>query len=185
MHQATMKLSILLATLLASALTSHSQEHKLTGENTTIKFVGSKKDGKHEGSFKKVDGVLTVDAADIAKSKLTLTIDIESMTTDAEKLTAHLKSPDFFDAKANPTAKFVSTAIKAGEGKDTYSITGDLTLLGKTNPVTFQAKAVTAEGTTTVSGQVGIKRSLWGMSYGMEKVNDEVQLTLAVKVNAK
>ena len=182
----TMKRSfLLLSALLFSGLTLHAEDHKLTGENTTIKFVGTKKDGKHEGSFKKVEGTLSVDAADVSKSKLTVTIDIDSMTTDADKLTAHLKSPDFFDAKANPTAKFVSTAVNAGKEKDTYSITGDLTLLGKTNKVTFDAKAVTADGTKTVSGQTTIKRSQWGMTYGPDKVNDEVQLTLEVKLKSK
>ncbi len=180
-----MKLSLLLSALLCSGLTLHAEDHKLTGDNTTIKFVGTKKDGKHEGTFKKVEGTLSVDAADISKSKLSVTIDIESMTTDADKLTAHLKSPDFFDAKANPTAKFVATAIKAGATKDTYSITGDLTLLGKTHPVIFEAKSVTADGTQTVVGQTSIKRSQWGMNYGPDKVNDEVQLTLEVKVKSK
>jgi polyisoprenoid-binding protein YceI len=106
------------------------------------------------------------------------------MTTDADKLTAHLKSPDFFDAKAHPTAKFVSTSIKAGAAKDSYTITGDLTLLGKTNPVTFEAKSVAADGvgSQTVAGQTTIKRSQWGMTYGPDKVNDEVQLTLEVTV---
>ena len=185
MDCATMTKSLLLTVFLFSGLTLHAEDHKLTGDNTTIKFVGTKKDGKHEGTFKKVEGTLSADAADISKSKLSVTINIESMTTDAPKLTSHLKSPDFFDAKAHPTAKFVSTAIKAGAAKDTYSITGDLTLLGKTHPVTFEAKGVTADGTTTVAGQVSIKRSQWGMTYGPDKVNDEVQLTLEVKVKAK
>ena len=77
-----MKLSLLITTLLISGITLHAKDHKLTGENTTIKFVGTKKDGKHEGSFKKVDGTLSVDAADLAKTKLSVTIDIESMPSD-------------------------------------------------------------------------------------------------------
>ncbi len=178
-------LPVLLTAILASGFALRAEDHKLSGENTTIKFVGSKKDGKHEGTFKKLDGTLTVDAADVTKSKLSVTIDVESMTTDAEKLTAHLKSPDFFDAKKNPQAKFASTAIKAGAEKDSYTVTGDLTLLGKTKPVTFTAKSATADGTTTVSGQCEIKRSEWGMTYGKDKVNDEVQLTLEVKLTAK
>jgi polyisoprenoid-binding protein YceI len=181
--------SIVLATLLLTSYTLQAQEQKLTGEhklsaeNTTIKFVGSKKDGQHAGSFGKVEGTLTSDA-DLAKSKLSVTIDIDSLTSDDAKLTGHLKSPDFFDAKRFPTAKFVSTAIKAGADKDSYSITGDLTMLGKTHPVTFPAKATTADGVTTIAGDCAIKRSNWGMNYGPDKVNDEVKLSLAVKLKA-
>ena len=178
-------LPILLTVVVGPVLTLRAEDHKLSGENTTIKFVGSKKDGKHEGTFKKLDGTLAVDAADVSKSKLSVTIDIASLTADDAKLTSHLKSPDFFDAKKNPQAKFASTAIKAGTEKDSYTVTGDLTLLGKTNAVTFPAKAVTTAGTTTVSAQFEIKRSEWGMTYGKDKVNDEVQLTLEVKLKAK
>jgi polyisoprenoid-binding protein YceI len=162
-----------------------AEQHKLSPENTTIKFVGSKKDGKHEGTFKKLDGTLAVDPADLGKANLAVTIDIASMTTDADKLTAHLKSPDFFDAKRYPQAKFVSKSIKAGSEKDTYAIDGELTMLGKTHPVSFPAKAVTADGKVTVTAQFDIKRSDWGMKYGMDKVNDAVQLSLEVKGPAK
>lgn len=176
---------VLLSAFIVSGSTLRAEDHKLTGENTTIKFVGSKKDGKHEGTFKKLDGTLTTDAADVTKAKLSVTIDVGSMTTDAEKLTAHLKSPDFFDVKKHPEAKFTSTAIKAGTEKDSYTVTGDLTMLGTTKPVTFPAKKATAGGVTTISAQFDIKRSEWGMTYGKDKVNDEVQLTLEVKLKAK
>jgi polyisoprenoid-binding protein YceI len=162
-----------------------AEEHKLTGDNTTIKFVGSKKDGKHEGSFNKLNGTLTVDRADFAKSKLAVTIDIDSLKADAAQLTKHLKSPDFFDAKRFPQATFVSKSINKGADKDSYTVTGDLTMLGKTHAVTFPAKAVTAGGATTVTAQFEIKRSNWGMNYGMDKVNDAVQLTLEVKLAAR
>jgi polyisoprenoid-binding protein YceI len=174
--------SILLASILCSGFSSGAEERKLTAENTTIKFVGSKKDGKHEGTFKQLDGRLVVDKAEPARSNLAVTIDIASMTTDAEKLTAHLKSPDFFDAKRYPQAKFVSKSIKAGGEKDTYTVAGDLTMRGRTHPVTFPARAVTADGSTTVSAQLEIKRTDWGMTYGMDRVNDAVQLTLEVKL---
>jgi polyisoprenoid-binding protein YceI len=159
----------------------HAEEHKLTGDNTTIKFTGTKKDGKHEGTFKKVDGSLSVNHDDVSKSKLSVTIDVTSMATDSEKLTGHLKSPDFFDAKKFPEAKFVSTSIKA-DGKDKYSITGDLTMHGKTHAVTFPATAVHAGDTTTVSGETEIDRNNWGITYGKGNVNAAVKLALEVKV---
>jgi polyisoprenoid-binding protein YceI len=178
-------LSLLLSTALFSSLAMGAESHKLSPENTTVKFIGSKKDGKHEGSFKKLEGTLAVDPADLAKANLAVTIEIESITTDTDKLTAHLKSPDFFDAKRFPQAKFVSKSIKAGSEKDSYTVAGELTMHGKTHPVTFPAKAVTADGTVTVSAQFEIKRTDWGMNYGKDKVNDAVQLMLEVKGSAK
>jgi polyisoprenoid-binding protein YceI len=179
-------LLLLAASSLPVSALRAADEHKLSGDNTTIKFTGTKKDGKHEGSFKKLDGTLSVDPADMTKSKLEVTIDIASMTTDDAKLTNHLKGPDFFDAKAHPKAKFVSKSISADkDAKDKYTVTGELTMHGKTHPVTFPATAATADGTTTVSGEVAINRNDWGISYGKGKVDDAVKLNLEVKLKAK
>jgi len=165
----------------ASLLTTaglHAAEYKLTGDNTTVKFLGTKKDGKHEGSFKKLAGTFSVDG-DVTKSKLEVTIDIDSMVTDAAKLTAHLKAPDFFDAKRFPEAKFVSKSIKAGA--DGYVVAGDLTMHGVTKPLSFPAKIDLANGGVMVSSQFDLNRHDWGISYGKGNVNDLVKMTLEVK----
>src|SRR5689334_22584056 len=87
--------TLLLTAVFFTGVAMAADQYKLDAGNTTVKFVGSKKDGKHEGTFKKLEGTLNVDEKDVPKSNLAVTIDIDSITTDAEKLTAHLKSPDF------------------------------------------------------------------------------------------
>ena len=171
--------SILTLTIaLATTASLRAAEFKLSGDNTAVKFVGSKKDGKHAGAFPKLAGTFTVDA-DVTKAKLEVTLDIEAMTTDTAKLTAHLKSPDFFDAKRFTEAKFVSKSIKAGaEG---YVVTGDLTLHGVTHPLSFPAKIDVANGTATVSSAFDLNRHDWGISYGKGNVNDLVKMTIEVK----
>ena len=144
----------------------------------TVKFLGSKPDGKHEGTFKKLAGTFSVDG-DVTKAKLEVTIEIESITTDTPKLTAHLKSPDFFDAKRFTEAKFVSKSIKFGA--DGHVVTGDLTMHGKTVALSFPAKIAVADGTATVSSQFEINRHDWGVSYGKGTVNDLVKMTIEVK----
>ncbi len=172
------KLSLLIITALVTSAGLRAAEYKLTGENTTVKFLGSKKDGKHAGAFPKLTGAFTTDG-DVAKGQLQVTLDIESMTTDTPKLTAHLKSPDFFDAKRFTEAKFVSKSIKAGaEG---YVVSGDLTLHGVTHPLSFPAKIATTDGALTVSAQFDLNRHEWGISYGKGNVNDLVKMTIEVK----
>jgi len=168
---------ILLTASLTLAPGARAAEYKLSGDNTKIKFVGSKKDGKHEGSFPKLTGKFIADA-DVTQGKLEVTIDIDSMTTDAAKLTAHLKSPDFFDAKRFPEAKFVSKSIKAGP--DGYVVAGELTMHGKTAPLSIPAKIVQGDG-LTVSCQFDLNRHDWGISYGKGNVNDLVKMTIEVK----
>lgn len=181
-----MKNLIPLLTVIAfSTAAVRAADHALTGENTTVKFTGTKKDGKHDGAFPKVEGKLALDSADVSKSKLEVTLDVNAMTTDSEKLTSHLKSPDFFDAAKHPTAKFVSTSIKPGDEKGTYTISGNLTMLGKTHAVTFPAKVAEADGTSTVTGQFEIDRNNWGMTYGKGKVDAAVKISLEVKLKTK
>ena len=67
-----------------------------------------------------------------------MTIETDSLYSDNAKLTAHLKSPDFFDVKTNPKAKFVSTKVEKDGHK--YKVTGELTLNGKTKEISFPAK---------------------------------------------
>jgi polyisoprenoid-binding protein YceI len=153
----------------------------LTDSNTTLKFVGAKPNGKHEGGFKGIKGTASVTNNDPATLKISLDIDMNELYSDNAKLTTHLKSPDFFGVKANPKAKFVTTKVESAGGE--YKITGDLTMAGKTSPVTFTAKVSAAADSLTLTSSFSIDKTEWGMTYGKGKINDEVKLT--VSINAK
>jgi polyisoprenoid-binding protein YceI len=154
----------------------------ITPENAKIEFVGTKKDGKHDGGFKKFTGSLKPVDGDITKATLSVDIDTKSLWADQEKLKDHLMSKDFFDVAKYPDAKFVSKEIKA-EKKDenTHVITGDLTLHGTTKSLTFPAKVTTTDDTVTLESTFKFDRTDFGISYKPEEVNKEV----TVKVNAK
>jgi polyisoprenoid-binding protein YceI len=153
----------------------------LTGKNTTIEFVGTKPNGKHEGGFKEVNGTAQASGADPTTLKFTVEIDTTSIYTDTPKLTQHLMSPDFFDVKTNPKAKFVSSKIE--KSADGYTVTGELTLCGKTKAISFPARITLSDGGLNLTSQFQIDRRDFGMTYGAGKIND--QIALKVSVNAK
>ena len=156
-------------------------EYALTGSNTSVTFIGTKPNGKHDGGFKTLTGTATLPDNDLTKLKIEVEIDTNSLYSDNPKLTNHLKSPDFFGVKTNPTSKFVTTKVeKDGSG---YRVTGDLTLLGKTKSITFPAQISIAAGTLNVTSKFTIDRTQWGMTYGQGKVDNDV--TLGVKIAAK
>lgn len=172
----------LAAAILATGLAAADQKVELNGENTTITFVGSKPEGKHTGGFKQLTGTATVgDGSAGVLQALDVTIDIDSIFSDDEKLTGHLKSPDFFDVKTNPTAKFTTKrVIKTPAG---YQVVGDLTMNGKTNTIQFPAQLAFKDGTLTINADFTIDRTKFGMTYGKGKIHDEVSIN--VKVEAK
>lgn len=170
--------ALLLGATLVSGTALAGGTFTLDSNNTKIEFVGTKPGGKHDGGFKTVTGTASAEGTDPTTLKLKLDIDTSSLYTDTPKLTQHLKSPDFFAVKTHPTAKFVSTKVaKSGGG---YTITGDLTLLGKTKSIAIPAQINVGKSGLTVSSQFEINRQDFGMSYGTGKVNDEVKIKVAV-----
>jgi polyisoprenoid-binding protein YceI len=176
--------SLFAAALVAAAsLTAVAADNKytLTGENTKLTFVGKKPDGKHEGGFAKLNGSATISGDDVTTLKAEVTIDTDSLYSDDAKLTAHLKNADFFDVKNNPKATFKITKVQKGD--KVYTVSGELTLLGKTKPVSFPASISASGGVLSVSTSFPIDRTEWGMNYGKGKIDDKVGLT--IKVTAK
>ncbi len=94
-----------------------------------------------EGKFKVYEGKVTSvkPDADFTDAKVEFSVDAASINTDDEKRDGHLKSPDFFDVEKFPKITFVSTSMKPGKVKGTYTLIGNLTMHGVTKPVTLTA----------------------------------------------
>ncbi|MGX5817740.1 YceI family protein [Chitinophaga lutea] len=133
------KVSSFLMMLLAVSISSFAQTAwKSDKAHSQLKF-----DITHlgvstiSGAFNDFEATITASKADFSDAKFELTAKTGSINTGIEMRDNHLKSPDFFDAAANPALTFKSTSLqKSGEGK--YKLTGDLTLHGVTKPVTLE-----------------------------------------------
>ena len=138
------------------------------------------------GRFNDVKGTIVIDAANPAASKVDITIQAASVDTFDQKRDAHLRNPDFFDAKQFPVLTFASTAFKKVDDT-TVEIAGDFTLHGVTKPITVTAKKI-GEGKDPWGGyRIGfestftVKRSDYGMSKMLDAVGDEVTITFATE----
>ena len=153
--------------------------------NSKIEFVGAKVTASHPGGFTDFAG--KVDLGDpIEQSRIEVTIQTASLYADKEKLTKHLKSPDFFDVGKFPTATFRSTEIKrAGEG---HTISGDLTLHGVTQRISFPATINASESQVDASAEFSINRKDFGIVYpGMpdDLIRDLVVIKLSLALPRK
>lgn len=136
------------------------------------------------GRFNTLAGSWTLDSASPEKSAMEFTIQAESVDSGNGKRDDHLRSPDFFNAKEFPTISFKSTKVTS-KGENAYEVVGDLTLLGKTRPVTV---ALTHTGTATsqrgtrsgIEAVFSFKRTDFGMNYSTDSLSDEVTIMAGV-----
>jgi polyisoprenoid-binding protein YceI len=150
---------------------------------SSIGFVGAKITGDHTGSFKTFTGETTVEGT--TPKSVTFSIETASVTSDDEKLTGHLKSPDFFDVEKFPKAEFVSTAIvpKTGDAGATHEVTGDLSLHGEKKAITFPAAITIDERSAKGTAEFKINRKDFKIVYpGMpdDLIKDEVLLKISL-----
>lgn len=169
-----MKSVLFAAALTVFAAQAHADAYKVDPATSSITWKATKKvAGGHNGTVAVKEGTVEVSkknevtaATVVADMSKIATVDLASSPKDAEKLVGHLSSPDFFDVKkpGNETATFKLTSItKKGAG---HVAKGDLTFIGKTNPVEFPVTFKVDKGTATGEGTVKVDRTKWGLKYG-------------------
>lgn len=158
-------------------------EASWTGSKTLIKDYYDK--GTVEvksGNAIFADGILT--GGEVVFDMTTIAATSTGKGDGMDRLSGHLKSDDFFAVETYPEAKFVVTSA-AREAGNTYLVTGNLTVKGKTAPVTFPVEVVTVNGITTISGTATIDRTVYDVRFGSTKffqdlgdnvINDEFTL---------
>lgn len=146
---------------------------------------------KVRGTFNEVSGTGHLDAADPSRSRISFTAAVDSVDTRNEQRDGHLRTNDFFDAANHPEISFVSTSIVPQSHED-FTVTGDLTIRGKSNPITFElelAGPVTDPwGATRIGleGSVRVDRHDWDLNWntpmdsGGLLLSDKVTLTFDV-----
>ncbi|MBL0065289.1 MAG: YceI family protein [Bacteroidetes bacterium] len=130
-----MKKVLLFLTAITLSASSFAQNWKIDPSHTKIHF-----NTKYlvisdvEGEFKKFDGTFTSAKADWSDLQVTVTADVNSITTENDMRDKHLMSDDFFNAEKYPTIKFTSSGIK-NLGNNKYVLSGTLTIRDVTKNV--------------------------------------------------
>jgi polyisoprenoid-binding protein YceI len=140
-----------------------------------------------QGRFNTTTGQLVMDREAHAGS-VDVTIDANSLDSGHAKRDLHLKGPDFFNVAQFPTITYHADKT-VWEGDRLKAVEGQLTLLGITRPVTLQVDAMACGPNPMVKTQYRcgfdasavIRRSDFGMKYGLPHIGDEVRLNFEVE----
>lgn len=143
------------------------------------------------GKFPTFRGELTFDQDDWSNSSTKVEIKAASIDLENKKWNDHMKNADFFHVDKYSKLSFNSTKLEK-TGDNTGVLHGDLTILDKTHPVSLDV-TLNKAGIHPMSEQqhVGfsargtIKRSEWGMTYGVPAVADDVHIIIEVEASAK
>ncbi|MDY8134186.1 YceI family protein [Aquimarina sp. 2201CG5-10] len=181
--------SLILALTLIATASTYAQQKEIKASESSINWTGKKVTGAHTGTLNFSSGFLTFENNNLSGGEFT--VDMTSLAvTDLQgeyktKLEGHLSSDDFFGIANHKTAKLVikkSEKIKGG-----YKVTGDLTIKGKTNPITFDLQVNRGSAKATLN----VDRTKYGIKYGSgsffdnlgdKTINDEFELAVNLKM---
>ncbi len=178
-----------LAVLLVTANLAHAEPASYTIEpnHTSVIF-----EAKHFGTstirvrFNATSGSITIDP--VAKAgKASIVIDAGSVVSGVPKFDQTLQGIDLFNVKRFPDATFIATDFRF-DGEKVSQVSGTLTIIGNTQPVTLNATNYNCYQSPTLKKQVcggdfetTIKRSLWNMNFGIPFIPDDTRLLIQIE----
>lgn len=167
---------------------------QIDGSHSAVEFaVKHMMVSRTKGRFAKFEGQAELDERDLARSSVSVVIDVASIDTNDEKRDEHLRSADFFDVATYPTIEFASTSI-IPKGGDKFEVVGDLMIKGVTQQVVLNVESQGA-GTSPWGQQVAgyeatasIARKDFGLTWNVALetggflVGDEIKISLDVEL---
>ena len=191
--------SILLLAVVASfsffAFAPKADVYTVDIAKSSISWEGKKFAGSHTGTVNLTSGTLGFNGKKLAEGGFVANMStIKTMDGDKPNanLDKHLKSEDFFGIEKFPAANFVIKKVAANGAN--VNITGDLTIKGVTNSVTFPATVVwNADKTVTATAdKIIIDRTKYGIQFKSKSIFSDIgdnfiydDFTLSVKLVAK
>ena len=156
--------------------------------NSRLEWTGRNINGRHHGSINIAGGQVTIALGALTSGMVTLdmntivNLDLKDPAYSG-MLVSHLKSEDFFDVAAHPTAIFSLNGSEAVDGavagSPNVSVKGTLELKGTARPLSFPAEIVPqADGTIKVRASFDIDRTRWGVLYGSGRFFEKLGMHL-------
>ena len=137
----------------------------LQPKGSSVAFIGKQAGAEFTGNFEKFTADIKFDPKNLAASRFDVKIEMASVNSQDQERDDTLKSPDLFDVKKFPTAKYVADKF-TDKGNGKFTGAGKLTLRDKTRdiPIDFTFKPTPTGG--TLQGTAALKRNDFGVGQG-------------------
>jgi len=135
------------------------------------------------GEFRSFKGTVVVDLDRPDRSNVVFSVDSSSVDTHSSDLDDYIEGASFLNARQFPTISFVSTSVEKIDER-TVQVTGNLTLLGVTQPARFNVQVDRLGDGTNMFGfsaRGDIRRTDFGMMSGRPLVSDIVTIKVATE----
>jgi polyisoprenoid-binding protein YceI len=159
---------------------------QLDSVHSSVGFEVAYLSGTFKGQFREFDGALVVDGHE---ATLEGTARVASVDVKDENLSAHLQSPDFFDAEQHPTIRFTASDISL-EGED-VKVNGELTIKGVTQPAVVTGRVAAPMTDPYGRERIGLQltttvdRTAFGVSWNAPLPTGEQALANDVAIVAE
>lgn len=151
---------------------------KVNTQKSSLKWVGKKLTGEHDGAVSISDGQLLLEKGKLVGGSFE--IDMNSITVEDiqdpegnKNLVGHLKADDFFSVAKHPKATFKITKVATGKDGKT-NITGDLTIKGITQSITFPAEVKTNKDQVEATADITVNRTKFDIRYASTSFFDNL-----------
>ena len=169
-----------LAAMLGAAALAIAAPVKVDPAKSSVSATFKQMNVPVEAKFKKFSAQVDYDAAKPDASKASVDIDTASLDLGDPDMNKEVAKKEWFNAAQFPKASFVSSAIKgAGPGK--LSVSGKLTIKGKSTDVSFPLTVKTEAGKQVFEGALPIKRLSYNIGEGEWKDTSMVADDVLIK----
>ncbi len=180
---------LILAITLTTALSAQATEYtQVQADKSAIHFVYKQMGVAVDGTFKKFSSQLSFDPAKPALAKATFNVELISVDTGAPEGDDEVAGKPWFNTKIFPTAKFVSSSVKA-LGGNKYEVSGQLSIKGRTQGIIVPATFTTQGKTGVFDGSFTIRRADFSIGEGswakFDVVANDVLIKFRITANSK
>jgi len=183
-HPRAISLIALTSSMLTFSLPGIAAEFNAVAvEKSTLNFGFKQMNVGMDGHFKKFVTTISFDPAKAEAAKASLEVDLASIDTGSDEGNDEVAGKLWFNTKAFPTARFVSSSVKS-LGGNRYDISGQLSIKGRTQAVTAPTTVTVSGNTAAFDGAFTIKRADFAVGEGswadFSTVANEIQIKFHV-----